>query len=1005
MRQRAAEKEQQNRELLEKRIQAVESLKSNIAASQVSSSTLPFWYCSIRVVSVAVTHTGCRSKLLNEKTTLVQTEVKEEEPVMASGKLDLLAKKAYGKDLKGPPFISKPQVVLFKDFDVGTIYKKRVVLTNIRYVPNCCRLLGVSAHLKDSVSIKFEPPGPLSTGMSCEMQAVFHPMINEDLEGEVQFATEVGPFSVPIRCTMKKCDLDVDSQFIDLGSHVVGKTVSRTLTLTNKGALATFFSLVTSECLNSKATLMTRIYNLCLQSVTSDNQRSSALMDPGELQPESENQELSEELQQEEPDGEIGPFESIKLEVVFTPTIPGEAKICCYKQIPVHVRGVAVSIPVWVVWPNIDLKICMFDHLYQDSIILQSSAGTALKLTFEVCPEMRKHMEILPKAGVIQAHSSFNAHLKFLPRCSLSKDAKTFFDRNTGVLEVPMTVQVAGQVKPVQFTVQAVVTSSDLRFDRTEVDFGYCSIYQSVKSSIRLTNQSLLLQEFGFVGLPEFIEVQPNDGFGALLPQETLEIDLIFSATKAKEYSFQLTLCTRFNDDSSCNMGVRPPLELSHSLVQFGATAVGDHSTATLYLINREINRKQSKQVFPSVIKDAAPPVAPRLFSFVLPKDSEVSITPAAGGLWPGERCLVQVTFRPRLLDQEIKDEALRLLHRAKLLAEEMEGKRRAEQEVGLHTPLQSPAARERSCQMDFKNERNFSLSHFAFIKIADVCAVCRRCVCLTLVLNPLNTLYLRLQCPAVRPSLVVISHSGPNIADFHQVAVGERVIKRITVQNISTDSLDLSSTLLDLHGAFSLLNALRRIRPGEKHTLVLSIKSILLPYESTLEVRSQKMTLEMTLRGEGVVAAVTCSHPGGDLDFGYVLEKESTSQVLFLSMYDPMYDQSPVTFISCPGTQNYSGLSVFTAAPVEGSIAPGQSQDINVTFQPDHPSLYYSDRLTIELSNKSKVCVMDLKGAASSYNLYLYGGDPLSVPIESLLPPLITIPPQPTGNKASIFI
>lgn len=31
-------------------------------------------------------------------------------------------------------------------------------------------------------------------------------------------------------------------------------------------------------------------------------------------------------------------------------------------------------------------------------------------------------------------------------RLSLSKDAKKFFDSDTGVLEVPMTVQVAGQV-------------------------------------------------------------------------------------------------------------------------------------------------------------------------------------------------------------------------------------------------------------------------------------------------------------------------------------------------------------------------------------------------------------------------------------------------------------------------------------------------------------------------------------------------------------------------------
>lgn len=40
-------------------------------------------------------------------------------------------------------------------------------------------------------------------------------------------------------------------------------------------------------------------------------------------------------------------------------------------------------------------------------------------------------------------------------------------------------------------------------------------------------------------------------------------------------------------------------------------------------------------------------------------------------------------------------------------------------------------------------------------------------------------------------------------------------------------------------------------------------------------------MTLAVTLRGEGVVPAITSSHSGGLLDFGYVLEKESTTYVL----------------------------------------------------------------------------------------------------------------------------
>lgn len=125
-----------------------------------------------------------------------------------------------------------------------------------------------------------------------------------------------------------------------------------------------------------------------------------------------------------------------------------------------------------------------------------------------------------------------------------------------------------------------------------------------------------------------------------------------------------------------------------------------------------------------------------------------------------------------------------------------------------------------------------------------------------------------------------------------------------------------LRSSVLDVRGVFSLLNALRCIRPGDKHTLVLAfspcleekvgkqhefIKIILvivwmlseyltrsptavLQYCETLEVRSQKMTLRMTLCGEGVVPAVTCSHPGGVLDFGYVLESESITQVFKVS-------------------------------------------------------------------------------------------------------------------------
>lgn len=43
-----------------------------------------------------------------------------------------------------------------------------------------------------------------------------------------------------------------------------------------------------------------------------------------------------------------------------------------YSQISIGVRGMAVCVPVWVAQPSIVLKICMFDRLYQDNIVVQS---------------------------------------------------------------------------------------------------------------------------------------------------------------------------------------------------------------------------------------------------------------------------------------------------------------------------------------------------------------------------------------------------------------------------------------------------------------------------------------------------------------------------------------------------------------------------------------------------------------------------------------------------------
>ncbi|NXR33205.1 CFA74 protein, partial [Zosterops hypoxanthus] len=159
---------------------------------------------------------------------------------------------------------------------------------------------------------------------------------------------------------------------------------------------------------------------------------------------------------------------------------------------------------------------------------------------------------------------------------------------------------------------------------------------------------------------------------------------------------------------------------------------------------------------------------------------------------------------------------------------------------------------------------------------------------------------------------------------------------------------------------------------------------------------------------GHGVVPSTECS-VGEVLDMGYVLagdtvtatvKIENTSNLTLpfsiqLESLSPTRDrdrQKIPSFLTSPlqrteivGTQNYNGFSVFSVSPTEGKIEAGMSQDFVVTFSPDHESLYYSDRLKVLFFGKQTAHEIQLKGAARDHLMFVEGGVPLDVPVESL--------------------
>ncbi|XP_015504060.1 cilia- and flagella-associated protein 74 isoform X2 [Parus major] len=1032
-----------------------------------------------------------------------------------------------GQGHKSCAFHSKPSCIHFKDFDVGQIYKKKIVLTNASYSANYCRLVGISECLKDFISVHFDPPGKISSGMSCEFLVTFKPMINEELEGTVIFMAQTGSFSVPLKCTVKTCILALDKELIDFGSLVVGETISRTISLTNSGALGTRFKVQTSAGATStlRATVKAAPARVVTQHPSAHDPeeegmspvaagdpneqicaelkegvtlcaaqepKSSSSMEQlgqGELNtrsdPDTNNADnLLEFFPEEIPieimlgkvtEGEIGPFSLVKIPVLFVPAVPGDVRAefvivfdnpnC--KPLSFSAIGVSVDVPIWVPQPSVDLRICLYERLYQDSIEVCSRATTKLRLKFEVCRELSKHMELLPKTGHIQAQSSFTAQLKFLPRKSLPEDAGRYFNAETGILEVPVTILIVDKAKKVNFTVHAILTTSDLEISPEQINFGYCTIYEAVQANIILTNKSILPQEFGFVGLPEFVEVQPNNGFGIILPQESLTLDIIFKATKAKEYSFELSCRTEINRQFklSCKaVGVHPPLELSHSLVQFAATVLNSVSSATLDVLNSHVDRNPLTHPVSWIGSGNPVPVGPTCFEFHVPQDCPVTITPSVGTVLPGQKSSIRVSFSPVLSDQQIREEAARRLSTA------------AVPEAGAQisrSPRQSPMGKKRK---DSKKERKKSsvsiprgkagsrkclaavnspkepepeeLKPNSDVYRAAQCSLTKSfrgsfnkyiipCFVASghatgeegpgnLTCSPHNTLYLELHCPAVPPPVLITSDSRVNAANFGDVSVGHRMVKRITIENISPRKLELGFSVLNPSGPFLLVRAVGTLEPGEKKPLIISF----CPSEDkwfleTLDIQVGKINLTLHLSGRGVVPSTECS-VGEVLDMGYIMARdtvtatvkiENTSNLTLLfsvqlESLSPTWDrdrQKIPSFLTSSmqrteivGTQNYNGSSVFSVSPTEGKIEAGKTQDFVVTFSPDHESLYYSDCLKVLLFGKQTAHEIHLKGAARDHLMFVEGGVPLDVPMESLAV-ISSVAPQERGPQEAV--
>ncbi|RTG87310.1 uncharacterized protein DC041_0004264 [Schistosoma bovis] len=963
-----------------------------------------------------------------------------------------------GKKFDGPSFIAKPAEIWFQNIEVDKTQKIKVTLTNASYAISTCRYVGITSTLMDFVDVKFIPPGMLSPGMNCWLQIKFTPKLNKNLTGELEFLSPTGPFFIPFKATVKKCEFSIDCSVVNFGEVVIGETVFRSVKLCNsgaKGARFTFKSLSESykekDSDNIKESSQETINaGKCIdESIKSDEPKidekaESRLLAQVKLLPklslpddladfcdpdnshshaESENEsclsklsydsltgvlqvpvtvhvvgqanklqlivdavitttdlvlspnpinfgfaeihetvvtrllitnnsllpqnfgivelpEVMEEHQNNNQDknekhhstfnkfssnfitgelksGYLESFNSVNLKIIWNPnnisinineSIMEEEKFIIHFDDPdssdiyIHAIGYPKNIPVWLSTSNLSMGICWFNRLYQECFAVHNRTKSALKIIFEVDKEISNHLKILPKTGFVQAESRLLAQVKLLPKLSLPDDLADFcdpdnshshaesenesclsklsYDSLTGVLQVPVTVHVVGQANKLQLIVDAVITTTDLVLSPNPINFGFAEIHETVVTRLLITNNSLLPQNFGIVELPEFVDIQPNDGFGVILGKETIELEVLFQPKKAKEYHFVLVCKSgigRIFTTECTGVGVYSPLSLSTNQLYFNPTPISESNTSNLKIHNHHTSANPFTHVQPCIGTDTKPvPVGPRAFELQVIKatitnsygliaednlsndllesilSNLISFYPATGTLKPGEANQPvskagQITpaKKDKIADKKtlkIPDEKTTSETDTFILPTDPDSINEGSVEYNqgfnsllTYYPYYPPtffSNRNESEEVEFSQPLT-EANELSVIKLGEYTwpgvHVVYRVACFvgdgpgsdtaakpSPTYKKENTLFFELICPIIRPALLIESNKNYNQLDFGAICAGQRNIRILTVKNISPYSLKLKPKPLNPVGAFEIIQFKESIKSRE---------------------------------------------------------------------------------------------------------------------------------------------------------------------------------------------
>ena len=933
---------------------------------------------------------------------------------------------AAGREFKGQPFRSQPDIIIFKDFEVEKSYQKKVQLTNVSYTVNYCKFVEVTDNLKYFCSVEFDPPGSLSAGLTCWFQIKFTPRGDRDLEGAVCFLTQTGPFEIPVKCLKKKCIVSLEIERLDFGRICKGEKSRKSIQLKNEGIIPTDFTIgnVTQDETKDKVQSEVEIEQTQEQTdKTKDKVQSKVEIEQTDETKDKvvskveivESQEKRDETQTEgslfditktdtevmsyikclNPSGHLAGYSDCDIDFEFTPddagvevrdfairfTHEGVDPIIC------TVCAESVDLPVWLEEESLDLRICTVGYLYQDSIIVHNQATNSMSISTNIPNVLSNFIHILPKNALVQGQNNLTLQLQFTPTLELWDERyNLYFDSENGEFRIRFNFICKGQTLPLPFTLNAILTRPEISFDKTQINFGTCHMQESVVSTVQLTNHSLLPQKIGFISVPQYITINPNDGFITLLPREECRVRFAFIPDKIRLYEFSLTCKTEYDKDyiiSCTGKTVQSGLQLSHTKVTFRSTGIDDFTFADVHISNPRTARLSSAKV-----RGVAPVNSSRVFQFQIPDSVPIRITPDAGILATGEECKVSIEFSPVIPTHEIIELAREnLKEKEKEEIKSVEGgtssrmstlekknsnvltrNSRIELDIPKEIKEDSPAwfeAKEKLLNVYQDKTETFRIHCFVSIATQSPKVI------------PDETLQLEVVLPSNKPRLKLNSIQGKCV-EFGECLIGMKIVKKLELENISDHEMVFKVTPLNIDGPFEVINSPRPIPAGKTFNLIVNFvpQTNELYHEQCIIRYDEYNKITFFLSAKGVTPDLDVvdsqGNPiGEELLVGDVVLKETLEYVFAIANDTSISCDYWCDLTKLDTGKNFTGIQAFIICPIHGEIAANSKKDITISFTPDRPSLLFCEEIKIKINKKPNYFTFKIKGKSLETNIY----------------------------------